>query len=322
MFSCSQEHGKIHHIKDTMDFSRYVGPSEEWETFAAAQSADFFKNRSTALLSLEPGVLRRVVNKQVEEFTARTLVELGLDKRVVTTDYTIPTRDRSAIRMRTYMPAELAGDTATRPAYLYFHGGGMLIGSLDSEDMPCALWADRTRYTILNVDYRHTPDHKFPTALHDAWDAFQWITAHAAELRVDLTRLMVGGPSAGGCLTATVVYQEVQLARREGRPPRVKGQVLQIPWLIYQDAYPFDKFKSKELCSMVQCASEPTLPKQLYDYFMDSWACDDPHHRLQNIGLTPDEELQGFPKTFFMVCGWDMLRDEGMWFADRLEGQG
>ncbi len=101
--------------------------------------------------------------------------------------------------MRSYRPADIDAK-AVLPAYVFFHGGGMLLGSIGTEDYTCALVSSRAKYEVLSVCYRHTPEFTFPTAIDDAWDAFEWIVANAEALAIDPAQLVVGGVSAGGCL--------------------------------------------------------------------------------------------------------------------------
>jgi acetyl esterase/lipase len=186
----------------------------------------------------------------------------------------------------------------------------MLFGTLDSEDFACATWAHRLGLVVLSVCYRHTPEFVFPTQHNDAWDGFEWVMANAQLLAVDPSKVVVGGISAGGSLTASVLYREVQLAREAGRPVRVKGQLLVVPWLVHRDAYPFHLFAAREKASLVQCAAAPILPKQRYDLFTDLLNIRDPREPLMNVGLAGEEELEGVPRTAFMVNGWGPLRDE------------
>ncbi|KAH8881500.1 alpha/beta-hydrolase, partial [Thozetella sp. PMI_491] len=240
---------------------------------------------------------------------------------VVTTDHTVLTRDGAAIPLRSYRPA--AVDPAKPlPAYIYFHGGGMMFGSIETEDYAGAFISSRSGFQVLHVEYRHTPEFTHPTALNDAWDTFEWVNANATALAVDPANLLVGGVSAGGCLTASVVFQEVALARKEDRPVRIKGQLLVIPWLVHRDVYPYELFASKDKCSIVQCAETSILPSAVYNRFTDIFDVKDPAEPLMNVGLASLEDLEGMPRAAFIVSGWDMLRDEAFILAEKLEKLG
>jgi len=100
------------------------------------------------------------------------------------------------------------------PALVYFHGGGWVLGDLESHDHVCRALANSVPCAVISVDYRLAPEHKFPAAVHDSYAATQWITDHAGELGVDRSRISVGGDSAGGNLAAVVS----QIARDRGGP--------------------------------------------------------------------------------------------------------
>ena len=101
------------------------------------------------------------------------------------------------------------------PGFVFFHGGGMVAGSIETHDRICAALAQMTGCRLVSVDYRLAPEHKFPAAVEDAIAATRWVSEHAASLGIDATKLVVGGDSAGATLAA-VVCQE---ASRNAGPP-------------------------------------------------------------------------------------------------------
>jgi acetyl esterase len=117
------------------------------------------------------------------------------------------------IPVRVYTPS----GTAPFPLLVYFHGGGWVLGSIDTHDGVCRELANAAGCVVVSVDYRLAPEHKFPAAVEDCYAATQWASAHAGELGADLRRLAVGGDSAGGNLAAAVS----QMARDRGGPPIV-----------------------------------------------------------------------------------------------------
>src|SRR4051812_13142824 len=143
-------------------------------------------------------------------------------------------------------PAEAAGNVETRaipapageipvriyrpegsgpfPVLVYYHGGGWVIGSLDSVDSTCRMLCNRAQCVVVSVDYRLAPEHKFPAAADDCYAATKWVANHAAELNADPDRLAVGGDSAGGNLAAVMT-----LMARDRGGPRIVYQMLIYP---------------------------------------------------------------------------------------------
>src|SRR5437763_1166601 len=105
-----------------------------------------------------------------------------------------------SIAARIYTPMKLRAVNGLAPGLVFFHGGGWVIGDLDSHDVVCRKLADEGQLIVISVDYRLAPEHKFPAAVEDAITATKWIAAHAKQLGIDEARLSVGGDSAGGNL--------------------------------------------------------------------------------------------------------------------------
>ena len=124
-----------------------------------------------------------------------------------------------AIALRLYRPAD-----GVLPALVYFHGGGWVVGDLETHDVVCRQIAMQAHAVVIAVDYRLAPEHPFPAAVEDAWSATTWIAAHAPELGIDAKRLAVGGDSAGGGLAAVVA-----LMARDSSKLRLTLQVLVYP---------------------------------------------------------------------------------------------
>jgi acetyl esterase len=137
---------------------------------------------------------------------------------VETEDRSLTTRDGASIRLRVYR----SPDPTDQPL-LYIHGGGFVVGGIDSCDHICRRLAHASGAVVVSVEYRLAPDHPFPIPVHDTADAAHWLLEHADELRVDPAKLVVGGDSAGGNLAAVMAV----LFRDEGRP--LAGQLLIYP---------------------------------------------------------------------------------------------
>jgi acetyl esterase len=116
-------------------------------------------------------------------------------------DIVIAARDGHAMPARLYAPKQMPGDIGL-PVLLYIHGGGFTVGSLTTHDVLCRQLSRQGHCAVVSLDYRLAPEHRFPTAVHDSWDALTWLKQHGQTLGLDTTRLAVGGDSAGGTLSA------------------------------------------------------------------------------------------------------------------------
>src|SRR3990167_4389902 len=153
-------------------------------------------------------VLQRMVRAAYE--AGADILEVPRAELPRVEDFAIRARDGHAMPARLYAPSLDAG----LPVLLYVHGGGFTIGSIATHDVLCRELARRAGCMVVSLDYRLAPEHKFPTACHDAWDALAWLAAHADTLGGDRARLAVGGDSAGGTLSAVNAI----LARDAGLP--------------------------------------------------------------------------------------------------------
>ena len=146
----------------------------------------------------------------------------------------IPVRDGTHLRARLLAPDTRSG----LPVLLYFHGGGFTIGSIDTHDTLCRLLAQSSGAAVLTLDYRLAPEHRFPTAVNDAWDALRWLAGEgAAALGIDATRIAVGGDSAGGTLAAVGAIQ----ARDAGLALALQLDKAQIDWFFAQYIGPAER---------------------------------------------------------------------------------
>ncbi|KAF4775200.1 hypothetical protein HER10_EVM0007760 [Colletotrichum scovillei] len=218
--------------------------------------------------------------------------------RVQVRDWTIPTRDGATLEARTYRP-KAAGDGAL-PVYLYFHGGGFLFGTLTSEDATCSRIAISTNALVVNVNYRHTPEYVYPTAWNDAEDAFIWLHANIKEIDGDAAKVVVGGISAGGQLTASLTLAQ-HLGKLPSGLPSIAGQVLMIPCLAHVDCYDglLKKMKSPSVSSYPENESAPILPRPMIDLFVGLLKVEnpDPNDLRLNPGNATPDQVKGLPPT-------------------------
>jgi acetyl esterase/lipase len=309
--------------KTMCDFSEYGTLSDQWTALEATLPRPASTTESYAKL--------RERNNADREALAATGFAL-LAPRLITKDYTIPTRDGAAVDARTYQlrsdDKSLASAESALPVYIHFHGGGFHVGTLGSEDGICARIAADTGVLVLNVNYRHTPEHAYPTAFHDAADAFKWLHANTALLGSDPSRVIMGGISAGANLTASVlVARHLQLPGWEDLAdlPGPLGQVLMTPCLYHGDCSPrrLDAGLAPSAAggSYEQCKDAPVLPVWKVKFFLDQLKVAlpvDPNDYVLNPGNIPPERAAGLPPATFGVSGADPLRDEGLLFAKML----
>jgi acetyl esterase len=190
-----------------------------------------------------------------------------------------------------------------QPACVYFHGGGWTIGALHHYDALCSQIAKESRWTVISVDYRLAPEYKFPIPVLDCWTALQAVRANAAELRMDASRIVVAGDSAGGNLAAVVSL----LARDYGFP--LTGQILIYPVTDYvstRESYDFDYLLSR--ADMIA----------FWNYYL--------HHpsEAESPLASPlrAASLAGLPKTLLVTAEFDPLRDEGEEYGRKLREAG
>ncbi len=208
------------------------------------------------------------------------------------------------IPARIYTPLAPRQNNGLAPCLVYFHGGGWVIGDLDSHDVVCRKLADEGELIVIAVDYRRAPEDKFPAALDDALAATKWIAAHALELGIDAPRLVVGGDSAGGNLAAVVA-----IAARDDSGPAITGQVLIYPVTDLAMAHPSHSEPETSLL----------LSHSLMHWFRDHYlagAADIDDWRASPLRATT---LAGLPPAYVLTAGADPLRDEGDEYAARLE---
>ena len=209
-----------------------------------------------------------------------------------------------ALRLRVYSPK----GTGPHPVLVFYHGGGWVIGDLDTHDRECRVLCNDTPCVVVAVDYRLAPEHPYPAAVEDAWAALRWVARNASELGGDSERIAVGGDSAGGNLAAVMALR----ARDQGGPalsaqllvyPSVAGELLSYP-------------------SHQENATAPFLPLDTMRYFRA--------HYLGEIEVTTDPEIApihaashaGLAPALIVTAEFDPLRDEGRAYAAKLEEAG
>jgi acetyl esterase len=215
---------------------------------------------------------------------------------------------RGALRARLYgPPAGPAGSAGVLPGLVYFHGGGWVVGDLETHDAVCAALAVEAGCRVVAVDYRRAPEHPFPAPHEDAWAAFRDVVARAAELGLDPARVGVAGDSAGGNLAAGVS----RVARDAGGPaPRVQA-------LVYASLD-----QTRDTASTERFASGFLLSRDdIRWYRARCFPRDEDRADLRASPLlAPD--LVGLAPAIVVTAGFDPLRDEAHAYAARLREAG
>jgi acetyl esterase len=209
------------------------------------------------------------------------------------------------IRLRTYRPLGAAAQQIL-PVLIYFHGGGWLLGDLDSHDGACRHYANGARCRVVSVDYRMAPEHKFPAAVNDSAAATRWIVEQAGALGIDRARVAVGGDSAGGNLAAVLA-----LMARDGDLPPLAYQLL---------VYPATDMAMTTVSS--RTVNTGILTAKTMKWFVDHYlrgAKDVSDWRASPLRAA---DLSGVAQALVLTCAYDPLCDEGIAYARRLEREG
>jgi acetyl esterase len=216
-------------------------------------------------------------------------------------DFSVPARDRYAIPARLYAPSNEA-----LPVLLFFHGGGFTVGSIATHDILCRVLSEKSGCAVVSVDYRLAPEHKFPTASNDAWDALEHLAKNAGQWGLDGTRIAVGGDSAGGTLAAVCAI----LARDAGIP-------LALQMLIYpgtaahQDTPSHRKF-----------AEGPLLGEALISWFFGLYVNSPADRDDWRFAPLNADDVEGVAPAWIGLAEYDPVVDEGIAYADKLRAAG
>jgi acetyl esterase len=253
---------------------------------------------STPLWSLSP--------EQARDEYRRMLLKTEIEPPVIgeTSDLAVSGPDEP-MRLRRYVPAKVDGTGGA--AILFIHGGGCVIGDIESHDVFCRTLCHDTEATVFSLDYRLAPEHQFPAAVEDSVAAIEWLSHEAAALGLDPTRIAIAGDSAGGGLAAVALHET------KGRlVAPVRAQALIYPALDLRGRLPSRK----------DLADHFLLPQDMIQwffshYFGQAWPIADPRAIPALY-----EDYAGLPPALIVTAGHDPLRDEGAEYANTLAAAG
>lgn len=232
------------------------------------------------------------------------VLELPKHKLARVEDLRIPVRDGAEIGARLYAP-----EAGAQGMLVYFHGGGFTVGSLDTHDGLCRRLSHLAHCSVVSVDYRLAPEHKFPQAFDDAWDAVQWLHQYGQRLGLDAGRMGVGGDSAGGTLATTCAIA----ARDAGLP-------LALQLLFYPGCVGHQNTPSHATYAKGFVLEEPHITFFFEQYIRSVQDRDDwrfaPLDGRTDSGYEAD--LAGVAPAWVGLAECDPLVDEGVMYADRL----
>lgn len=210
------------------------------------------------------------------------------------------------IPLRLYRPLGTSADEVL-PAMVYFHGGGWVVGDLDSHDVACRHYANAAGCAVVSVDYRMGPEHRFPAAVDDCAAATRFVVAQAQALRIDPARVAVGGDSAGGNLAAVMA-----LMARDGALPKLAFQLLVYPVTDLGMGHP----------SYQRITEGVPLTCKTMAWFIGHYLPGPKEHSDWRASPLRAADLSGVAPALVLTAAYDPLCDEGIAYARRLEQEG
>jgi acetyl esterase len=241
-----------------------------------------------------------------------------LPRRPVHPELRVEDRDidgpAGSIGIRIYWPpidSDRSTGNSRPPVVVYFHGGGFVMGDLDTHDGCCRQHAVGADAVVVSVDYRLAPEHPYPAAIEDAWAATLWVAEHGPEIGADVTRMAVAGDSAGGTIAA-VIAQRARDDADNGGPP-LAFQLLWYPSTLWDQSLP----------SFTENVAAPILDSKAIAAF-SRWYAGEVDLSDPPPGMAPGraKNLADLPPAYIGVAGHDPLRDDGIRYGELLAAAG
>lgn len=253
-------------------------------------------NQMPAIQSMDPKTVR-------EMFAQAPPVEVELAPLAKIENRFIPVSKDEEISIRIYTPE----GEGPFPLFVYYHGGGWVLGDIEISDASCRMIANRTGHIVVSVDYRLSPEYKFPIPLQDSYAALEWVYENAVSLNGSASKIVVGGDSAGGNL-ATVV----SMMALDQNGPQISAQVL---------IYPVTNL-GYNTASYEEFQQGFGLDKDLMVWFGNHYIRDESDQKNKYVAPLLAEDVSNLPQALVITAECDVLRDEGLAYAKRLKDAG
>ena len=257
---------------------------------------------TVALGSPPPWQAGHIESRRLTEERAPLLA--GPPEAVTSVEDRVLETPEGSVAVRVYRPS---ATPEPLPALLWYHGGGWVVGSLDTHDVPCRALANRAGCVVIAVDYRMAPEHRYPAAVADSWTALLWVFEHAAEIGVDPARLAVGGDSAGGNLAAVMTLRAAERGH-----PEIVAQLLIYP--VTDVVLETESYRAN--------GSGFGLSREMMSWYIEQYAPDARTHRDEELAPLKARSVQGLPPALVVTCEFDPLLSEGEAYARRLADAG
>lgn len=211
--------------------------------------------------------------------------------------------EADGVAVRVYRP----GPEDNLPCLVYFHGGGWVIGDLETHDNVCRNLASEAQCVVVATDYRLAPEHPFPAPFDDCYTVTRWVADNAGKLNIDASRIALGGDSAGGNLTACV-----SLRIKDEGGPAIAHQLMIYP--VTDTALDTGSYKANGEGYM--------LTRDSMAWFFDHYLGDSTDRAHPYISPLQAKDLSGLPPATIITAEFDPLRDEGEAYGERLKKAG
>ena len=226
--------------------------------------------------------------------------KIGL-KEIITSNHKVPV-DGDTIEVREYSSKSI---NKSGSSLVYFHGGGWVIGDTDTHDNICRYICKKLNIKIFSVNYRLSPEHKFPIPFNDCFEAYDWISSNAELFEIDSEMISVGGDSAGGNLAASICIQ-----RKKENKPLPNAQLL---------IYPATDLRLVTNSMVRDCSEGFVLTEELMKWFVDHYLDSDELKNDARVSPLLAERFDGLPPALIITAGFDPLRDEGLQYSEKLK---